>query len=245
MTERNDMSGVEFQALVERGELERPSGKPEPSADNVTVAIQKALKECPWPEDVWPKTVEEAALTLRRVLGDIQVTAISGALMRHGWQCAEKKIQEILSEHPNANHLPPPISLSPSSLPPQSQGSELYDFAPWKPPFRYDPHGTSILDSENRLMLDIRGLGFLTGKGSEALAMNEEGACVIQDAIGEHVTKFLNLTSVGRGPENHLATPGKLSPALSKEVPVGAPKVREEAGLKEADVSAGNPTKQN
>lgn len=74
-----------------------------------------------------------------------------------------------------------------------------FDYRPWVPPFSYDPEGTRIIDSRDHLVLDVRGWGFLTGKGSEALAMNEEGACVIQDNIGEHVTKLLNLTSVGRG----------------------------------------------
>jgi hypothetical protein len=71
-----------------------------------------------------------------------------------------------------------------------------FDFSPWAPPFTYDPDGTRIVDSQQRLILDVRGTGFLTGKGSEALGMNKQEACWLQDALGEHVASLLNASSV-------------------------------------------------
>lgn len=68
-----------------------------------------------------------------------------------------------------------------------------FDYSPWTPPFYYDDLGTRIVDAKERIILDVRGWGFLTGKGQEALGMTENKAEDIQNAIGEHVTRLLNL----------------------------------------------------
>lgn len=90
--------------------------------------------------------------------------------------------------------------------------STFYDYSPWVPPFTYDPQGTFIADSRGRQILDIRGWGFLTGKGHEALGLHPAKATVIQDEIGEYVTKLLNLTSVGRGGDKQSAPPVSPNP---------------------------------
>lgn len=64
-------------------------------------------------------------------------------------------------------------------------------YAPWQPPFRYNMDGQWIEDSNGQRMLDLRGWGFLTGKGSEALGMDEDAAAKIQDDIGKHVAELL------------------------------------------------------
>jgi len=53
--------------------------------------------ECPWPKEVWPMTQEE----YKKAIPDPHLrTAISGFLMRLGWELAEedifKKMKEIL-----------------------------------------------------------------------------------------------------------------------------------------------------
>jgi hypothetical protein len=65
-------------------------------------------------------------------------------------------------------------------------------YAPWQPPFRYNMDGQWIEDSKGQRMLDIRGWGYLTGKGSEALGMDEDAAAKIQDAIGKRTADLLN-----------------------------------------------------
>lgn len=80
-----------------------------------------------------------------------------------------------------------------------------YDYAPWQPPFRYDSDGSMVVDANSNLIVDVRGWGYLTGSGS--LGMDETEAALLQDRLGEHVTKLLNLTSVGRGNENQPAHP--------------------------------------
>ena len=71
-------------------------------------------------------------------------------------------------------------------------GDNKSPYEPWKPPFRYSADGQWIEDSNGQRMLDMRGWGFLTGKGSEALGIDEDEAARIQDRIGAHVTGLLN-----------------------------------------------------
>ena len=68
----------------------------------------------------------------------------------------------------------------------------MNSFAPWKPPFRYDAVGQWIEDSNGQLMLDVRGWGHLTGKGSEALGIGYADATKIQDNIGQLTVQLLN-----------------------------------------------------
>lgn len=65
-------------------------------------ALVKAVKipgeiQCPWPKDVWPSTRGEVGELMRRKLGDNDTTAISGVLMREGWELAIKTIQEFVA----------------------------------------------------------------------------------------------------------------------------------------------------
>lgn len=65
-------------------------------------------------------------------------------------------------------------------------------YAPWQPPFRYNMDGQWIEDSKGQRMLDMRGWGYLTGEGSEALGMDEDAAAKIQDKIGRRTAELLN-----------------------------------------------------
>lgn len=47
--------------------------------------------ECPWPESVWPMTEKQY---VKAVPDPVLRTAISGFLMRRGWEVAVKQMQE-------------------------------------------------------------------------------------------------------------------------------------------------------
>lgn len=78
---------------------------------------------------------------------------------------------------------------------PEGQIARVFDFTPWTPPFHYDDMGSYIVDSKERRVVDIRGWGFLTGKGSEALGMEETKAADIQDRFGTLIAVLLNVSS--------------------------------------------------
>lgn len=65
-------------------------------------------------------------------------------------------------------------------------------YEPWALPFKYEPGGQYIADAKGNMVLDVRGWGQLTGKGSEALGMNEDAAAKLQDELGERVTVLMN-----------------------------------------------------
>jgi hypothetical protein len=67
----------------------------------------------------------------------------------------------------------------------------MNSYEPWKPPFKYDEHG-GITDSKEHKILDVRGWGFLTGKGYGAMGLNEGVASEIQDRIAERICEVLN-----------------------------------------------------
>lgn len=67
-----------------------------------------------------------------------------------------------------------------------------HGYAPWIPPFLYNRDGQWIEDIRGHRILDMRGWGYLTGKGSEALGLDEDEAAKIQDAIGTHVADLMN-----------------------------------------------------
>ena len=69
----------------------------------------------------------------------------------------------------------------------------------WKAPFRYDEEGQTIWDANNQRVLDVRGWGYLTGKGSGALGLDEASAIKIQDDFGEGVVKALNTAWMSKG----------------------------------------------
>ena len=51
--------------------------------------------ECPWPADIWPMTREEY---VKAVPDGRLRTAISGLLMRMGWEIASDDIHEAMEE---------------------------------------------------------------------------------------------------------------------------------------------------
>lgn len=65
-------------------------------------------------------------------------------------------------------------------------------FVPWKGPFKYNEEGQFIVDSDNQIMLDIRGWGWLTGKGSGGMKLDDSVAATLQDRMGNHVCNLLN-----------------------------------------------------
>lgn len=84
-------------SVVAGVEKKQDLGETEPSPV-LTQVLQNALKECPWPANVWLSTLKEVGDAMRALhVTEAAITSISGTLMRHGWQCAEKKVQEILS----------------------------------------------------------------------------------------------------------------------------------------------------
>lgn len=60
----------------------------------------------------------------------------------------------------------------------------------WKAPFRYDAEGQMIWDANNERALDVRGWGYLTGKGGLNLAA--PAAEEIIDDFGQSVVRILN-----------------------------------------------------
>jgi hypothetical protein len=76
-----------------------------------------------------------------------------------------------------------------SSMPMPSPAANWHPFIP---PFSYDDQAQFIQDAENRLLLDIRGWGFLTGQGSGGLGLNDVAALAVQDEIGRRITALLN-----------------------------------------------------
>lgn len=59
---------------------------------NDALSLPEWFPNCPWPTSVWLSTVEEAGKKMREFLKDETTTAISGTLMRHGWQVAALEI---------------------------------------------------------------------------------------------------------------------------------------------------------
>lgn len=64
------------------------------------------------------------------------------------------------------------------------------DYKPFKKPFVYDEYGYSIMDANGNKVIDIRGWGYLTGKGTLGLASDE--ATDIQDNIGRRIAQMMN-----------------------------------------------------
>jgi hypothetical protein len=60
----------------------------------------------------------------------------------------------------------------------------------WEAPFRYDVNGSCILDKKGAMIVDIRGYGYLTGKGS--LGLSDRHACYVQDQLGEAIARLVN-----------------------------------------------------
>ena len=64
------------------------------------------------------------------------------------------------------------------------------DYKPFKKPFVYDDYGYSIMDANGNKVIDIRGWGYLTGKG--ALGYSSDKAKEIQDNIGRRIAQMMN-----------------------------------------------------
>jgi hypothetical protein len=65
-----------------------------------------------------------------------------------------------------------------------------YCWSPFTPPFRFDPSGTMIFDAQNRVVLDVRGWGYLTGTGG--LGLSDLEADKIEIAFGRRVAEAMN-----------------------------------------------------
>lgn len=48
-----------------------------------------------------------------------------------------------------------------------------------------------VVDARGERILDVRGWGYMTGKGSCALGMSDESAARVQDEIGRNVATML------------------------------------------------------
>ena len=71
-----------------------------------------------------------------------------------------------------------------------SKSASVRGYAPFKPPFKYDADGQCIFDSAGNMIVDVRGWGFLTGKGAKAY--KQEKAMKIQDGIGRRIAQIMN-----------------------------------------------------
>ena len=71
-----------------------------------------------------------------------------------------------------------------------SKSASAKGYAPFKPPFKYDADGQCIFDSAGNMIVDVRGWGFLTGKGAKAY--KQEKAMNIQDGIGRRIAQIMN-----------------------------------------------------
>ena len=78
---------------------------------------------------------------------------------------------------------------------PEAIKTNAGNFAPWKAPFKYNSAGQWIEDTNGERMLDMRGWGFLTGKGSAALGLDETEAARLQDEAGRKVAELMNADS--------------------------------------------------
>jgi hypothetical protein len=57
--------------------------------------VRERLAVCPWPESAWPMTEAEY---IKAVPDPHQRTAISGAVMRWGWELAQTTVNEAIAE---------------------------------------------------------------------------------------------------------------------------------------------------
>lgn len=65
------------------------------------------------------------------------------------------------------------------------------------PPYRYCPLTNKVFGHNDRIggdvvICDIRGWGYLTGKGHGALGLSESEGRRLQEATGEHIARLLN-----------------------------------------------------
>lgn len=68
-----------------------------------------------------------------------------------------------------------------------------FDCSPWVPPFRFEV--TSVFDSKGHRVCDMRGWGFLTGKGC-GLGLDGDTAAKIQDQMGETIANLLTAAAI-------------------------------------------------
>lgn len=123
MSETGQKSLVEFLDGIERRILSDLCSGPECITCKIhreQLALIKALRvpltplQCPWPKDVWPTTLVDAGDVMREKLGDADTTAISGVLMRQGWELAIKAIVEAM-EASVADSVPARTESAPAS----------------------------------------------------------------------------------------------------------------------------------
>lgn len=87
-----------------------PGGRPgQKKAHNLAVLLGAEMNQptqskpdwwpqCPWPEDVFTLSLKDVRVILRNEVSERTFTAVSGTLMRQGWEMAEKEILERLKE---------------------------------------------------------------------------------------------------------------------------------------------------
>ncbi len=63
-------------------------------------------------------------------------------------------------------------------------------------PWSVDSQGLYILDANGRKLLEVRGWGRLTGRGSEGLGLSEEVASKAQEELARHVVEVVNNLSL-------------------------------------------------
>ena len=82
----------------------------------------------------------------------------------------------------------------------------------WKAPFRLDPEGLTIWDANHERVLDVRGWGYLTGKGS--LGLPDTEAEKIMEDLGQSVVRILN----AQWPNIEVSHACLASPSLSPDI---------------------------
>lgn len=67
--------------------------QPEPQVVDMADVLE-ALQDCPWPAEVWTMTTDDY---VKLVPDERTRTAVSGFLMRKGWECASATLQRIFN----------------------------------------------------------------------------------------------------------------------------------------------------
>lgn len=72
-------------------------------------------------------------------------------------------------------------------------------YFPWEPPFQFLHRAGIIVDAHGKMFAEMRGWGFLTGRGESAARLSHEEGAVIQDKMGHHLVEIIN-RAAGLGP---------------------------------------------
>lgn len=69
-------------------------------------------------------------------------------------------------------------------------------------PLRYDDQGAHIVDRDGSIVMDVRGWGQLTGRGTTALKLSDDVARSVQDVSMKHTVETLNKAALGPSRED-------------------------------------------